>query len=178
MPSSGSRLPTCGGSHLWPYRAINRVAEPTFLHCLTGGARRLDHIWHGFASSIRTWQYRSANSTRLRPTSKKQSAGGVAQQEAPTPAPLAGPPLFVEPFAHHPSSLSKCHSRSQPLLAIGLEQSRDLPDDAKKARSLIRWTAEDLAAASALSVATIRRAELKENQTALTSANDLAIRRA
>ena len=42
----------------------------------------------------------------------------------------------------------------------------------------MRWTAEDLAAASALSVATIRRAELKENQTALTSANDLAIRRA
>jgi hypothetical protein len=30
----------------------------------------------------------------------------------------------------------------------------------------------------ALSVATIRRAELKKNQTALTSANDLAIRRA
>ena len=41
-----------------------------------------------------------------------------------------------------------------------------------------RLTAENLAAASALSVATIRRAELKENQTALTSANDLAIRRA
>ena len=36
-------------------------------------------------------------------------------------------------------------------------------------------TAEDLAAASALSVATIRRAELKENQTALTSANDFAL---
>jgi hypothetical protein len=54
------------GSHLWPYRGISRVAEPTFLHCLTGGARRLDHIWRGFASSIRTWQYRSANSTRLR----------------------------------------------------------------------------------------------------------------
>jgi hypothetical protein len=34
------------GSHLW-----HRVAEPTFLHCLTGGARRLDHIWRGFASS-------------------------------------------------------------------------------------------------------------------------------
>ena len=48
----------------------------------------------------------------------------------------------------------------------------------RAARSLIRWTAENLAAASALSVATIRRAELKENQTALTSANDLAIRRA
>ena len=70
------------GSHLWPYRGINRVAEPTFLHCLTGGARRLDHIWRGFASSIRTWQYRSANSTRLRPTSRprRQSAGGVASK--------------------------------------------------------------------------------------------------
>ena len=45
----------------------------------------------------------------------------------------------------------------------------------RAARSLIRWTAEDLASASALSVATIRRAELKKNQTALTSANDLAI---
>jgi hypothetical protein len=39
----------------------------------------------------------------------------------------------------------------------------------------MRWTAEHLAAASALSVATIRREELKENQTALTSANDLAV---
>ena len=44
----------------------------------------------------------------------------------------------------------------------------------RAARSLTRWTVEDLAAASALSVATIRRAELKENQTALTSANDLS----
>ncbi len=48
----------------------------------------------------------------------------------------------------------------------------------RAARSLIRWTADDIAAASAVSVATIRRAELKENRTALTSANDLAIRRA
>ena len=48
----------------------------------------------------------------------------------------------------------------------------------KAARSLIRWTAEDLAEASALSVATIRRAELKEIETSLTAANDLAIRRA
>ena len=45
-------------------------------------------------------------------------------------------------------------------------------------RSLIRWTADELAAASALSVATIRRAELKESETSLTTANDLAIRRA
>jgi transcriptional regulator with XRE-family HTH domain len=48
----------------------------------------------------------------------------------------------------------------------------------RAARSLIRWTADELAAASVLSVATIRRAELKESKTALTAANDLAIRRA
>jgi transcriptional regulator with XRE-family HTH domain len=48
----------------------------------------------------------------------------------------------------------------------------------RAARSLIRWTAEDLATASALSVATVRRAELKEVATSLTTANDLAIRRA
>ena len=35
--------------------------------------KRLDHIWRGFASSIRTWQYRSANSTRLRPTSRPRA---------------------------------------------------------------------------------------------------------
>jgi transcriptional regulator with XRE-family HTH domain len=48
----------------------------------------------------------------------------------------------------------------------------------RAARSLIRWTADNLAAASALSVATVRRAELKEVETSLTMANDLAIRRA
>jgi hypothetical protein len=48
----------------------------------------------------------------------------------------------------------------------------------RSARSLIRWRAEDLAEASALSVATVRRAELTEAETSLTTANDLAIRRA
>jgi len=48
----------------------------------------------------------------------------------------------------------------------------------RAARSLIRWTADELAAASVLSVATIRRAELSQSETALTAANDLAIRRA
>jgi len=48
----------------------------------------------------------------------------------------------------------------------------------RAARSLIRWTADELAAASTLSVATIRRAELKQSETSLTAANDLAIRRA
>jgi hypothetical protein len=48
----------------------------------------------------------------------------------------------------------------------------------RAARALVRWTAEDLARASAVGVATIRRAELTEHQTSLTAANDLAIRNA
>jgi transcriptional regulator with XRE-family HTH domain len=47
----------------------------------------------------------------------------------------------------------------------------------RAARSLIRWSAEDLARETRLSVATIRRAELKEDETSLTAANDLAVRR-
>jgi hypothetical protein len=46
------------------------------------------------------------------------------------------------------------------------------------ARALLRWRAVDLARRSAVGVATIRRAELAEDQTALTAANDLAVRRA
>jgi transcriptional regulator with XRE-family HTH domain len=48
----------------------------------------------------------------------------------------------------------------------------------RAARSLIRWSAEDLARQSSLSVATVRRAELTESATSMTAANDLAIRRA
>ena len=48
----------------------------------------------------------------------------------------------------------------------------------RAARALLRWRAEDLARASAVGVATIRRAELAENETVMTAANDLAIRRA
>ena len=48
----------------------------------------------------------------------------------------------------------------------------------RAARSLIRWSAEDLAKETTLSVTTIRRAELKDSETSLTSANDRAIRRA
>ena len=47
----------------------------------------------------------------------------------------------------------------------------------RAARSLIRWRAEDLAQESSVGVATIRRAELAEGPTALTAANDQAIRR-
>jgi hypothetical protein len=48
----------------------------------------------------------------------------------------------------------------------------------RAARALLRWRAEDLAKKSAVGVATIRRAELSEGETALTAANDAAIRRA
>jgi hypothetical protein len=48
----------------------------------------------------------------------------------------------------------------------------------RAARALIRWSAEDLARHSAVSVTTVRRAELMPSKTALTRANDQAIRRA
>jgi transcriptional regulator with XRE-family HTH domain len=47
----------------------------------------------------------------------------------------------------------------------------------RAARALIGWTAEHLAQQSAVSLRTIRRAELAERETSMTSANDLAIRR-
>jgi hypothetical protein len=45
-------------------------------------------------------------------------------------------------------------------------------------RALLRWNADDLARASALGINTIRRAELAEDLPSLTTANDLAVRRA
>jgi len=48
----------------------------------------------------------------------------------------------------------------------------------RAARALLRWSAEDLARESAVGVTTIRRAELTETQTSMTTANDLAVRRA
>jgi hypothetical protein len=45
-------------------------------------------------------------------------------------------------------------------------------------RALLRWSADDLARESALGVNTIRRAELAEEKTSMTMANDLAVRRA
>ncbi|HEV3159922.1 MAG TPA: transcriptional regulator [Xanthobacteraceae bacterium] len=48
----------------------------------------------------------------------------------------------------------------------------------RSARALVRWSAQDLAKHSSLGVNTIRRAEATEDVTSLTTANDLAIRRA
>jgi hypothetical protein len=48
----------------------------------------------------------------------------------------------------------------------------------RAARALLRWKADDLARASALGLTTIKRAELADDETSLTAANDLAVRRA
>ena len=47
----------------------------------------------------------------------------------------------------------------------------------RAARALIRWSAQQLADASAVGVTTIRRAELTASATKLTRVNDQAIRR-
>jgi transcriptional regulator with XRE-family HTH domain len=46
----------------------------------------------------------------------------------------------------------------------------------RAARALLRWSAEDLAGASSVGVATIRRAELAERETSMNTPNDRAIR--
>ena len=59
------------------------------------------------------------------------------------------------------------------MVAKGLSSSQ-----IRAARALLRWSAEDLARESALGLNTIKRAELAEDKTSLTVANDLAVRRA
>jgi hypothetical protein len=48
----------------------------------------------------------------------------------------------------------------------------------RAARALVKWSAEDLARNSSVSLRTIRRAELAERHTSMTAPNDLTIRRA
>ena len=48
----------------------------------------------------------------------------------------------------------------------------------RAARALLRWSAEDLSRHSAVSLRTIRRAELAEGRMAMTTANNEALRRA
>src|SRR5262249_56536539 len=48
----------------------------------------------------------------------------------------------------------------------------------RAARALIRWSAEDLSRECAVSLRTIQRAELVDDKTSMTPANDLAVRRA
>ena len=67
--------------------------------------------------------------------------------------------------------MNKSSPLSQPVPPLVSAQIR-------AGRALIRWSAEDLARASAVGVTTIRRAELTDAETSLTAANDRAIRRA
>ena len=48
----------------------------------------------------------------------------------------------------------------------------------RAARAILKWNAHELARASALGINTIKRAEVAEETTALTVANDRAVRRA
>jgi hypothetical protein len=48
----------------------------------------------------------------------------------------------------------------------------------RAARALLRWSAVDLAREAALGANTVRRAELTDEKTSLTTANELAVRRA
>jgi transcriptional regulator with XRE-family HTH domain len=58
-------------------------------------------------------------------------------------------------------------------------EKRDLTSaQIRAARSLIKWSAEDLARQSSVSLRTIRRAELADHDTSMTTANELAVRRA
>lgn len=48
----------------------------------------------------------------------------------------------------------------------------------RAARALLRWSAADLAREASVGANTVRRAEVAEDVTSLTTANELAIRRA
>jgi hypothetical protein len=59
-----------------------------------------------------------------------------------------------------------------------MKMPRLLSAQIRAARALLRWSAADLAREAALGANTVRRAEITETATALTAANELAIRRA
>jgi DNA-binding XRE family transcriptional regulator len=89
---------------------------------------------------------------------------GVAMAASELRRGLADAPVRYRKSAHVESIANK----------IGLLSSAQI----RAARALLRWSAADLARHSALGVNTIRRAEVAEEGTSLTLANDLAIRRA
>jgi hypothetical protein len=59
-----------------------------------------------------------------------------------------------------------------------MREKRLISAQIRAGRALVRWSAEDLARQSAVSVATIRRAELTDTETLMNAANDLAVRHA
>jgi transcriptional regulator with XRE-family HTH domain len=81
--------------------------------------------------------------------------------------------IFVAEKAEKARNAQKSH------LGEKLKKKRWLAStQIRAARALLKWSTAELAQASALGVNTIRRAEAAEKETALTAANELAIRRA
>ena len=63
-------------------------------------------------------------------------------------------------------------------LDVNMKQKPLISGQIRAARAFLRWRAKDLARESAVGVATIRRAELTEDETSMTAPNDSSIRRA
>lgn len=61
--------------------------------------------------------------------------------------------------------------------AVNMKKSSLSSAQIRAARALLRWSAADLAREAALGANTIRRAEVAVEETSLTAANELAIRR-
>ena len=62
---------------------------------------------------------------------------------------------------------------------MGQEQTKPLTSDQlRAARALLRWSADELSRRSSVSLRTIRRAEVAEQHMTMTTANNLAVRRA
>jgi hypothetical protein len=62
--------------------------------------------------------------------------------------------------------------------AVNVNRRPLISGQIRAARAFLRWRAEDLARESAVGVATIRRAELADNETSMNTPNDLSVRRA
>src|SRR3974377_46209 len=68
------------------------------------------------------------------------------------------------------------NSISYSILAVNMKRRPLTSGQIRAARAFLRWRAEDLARESAVGVATIRRAELADNETSMTTPNDLSLR--
>ena len=64
------------------------------------------------------------------------------------------------------------------IVAVKVKRRPLTSGQIRAARAFLRWRAEDLAQASSVGVATIRRAELADSETSMTTPNDLSVRRA
>jgi DNA-binding XRE family transcriptional regulator len=75
-------------------------------------------------------------------------------------------------------ALKSVLDQNQPGDSHWPRRKNDLKIEPRWTRALLRWTADDLAREAALRRNTILRAEVADDQTSLTAANDLAVRRA